>query len=231
MQLELDAADSELLEQILVGRLGDLRMEISNTDDFDFRKGLKEDEGPFPFPHAFPPLLPFGGPYPPMNLMRPFDSRLPPPMMLPMPPYPMPQGYYPHLAMHPGPSAQQQQLLYMQQQQQQQMMMNHFPPGFNPQGPFLFPPPALSTGFAYPVPKPVQEGLDANVSENATVGEEAYADEVKHEEGMIEVPIPVHATALSMANNFSGYSNNSNNSNNNAGNTTTTTNNNNNKIF
>ncbi|HVG96900.1 MAG TPA: hypothetical protein VNK05_08370 [Chloroflexota bacterium] len=45
MQLELDAADSELLEQILVGRLGDLRMEISNTDDFDFRKGLKDDEG------------------------------------------------------------------------------------------------------------------------------------------------------------------------------------------
>jgi hypothetical protein len=45
MQLELDAADSELLEQILTGRLGDLRMEISNTDDFDFRKGLKEDEG------------------------------------------------------------------------------------------------------------------------------------------------------------------------------------------
>ena len=45
MQLELDAADSELLEQILVGRLGDLRMEISNTDDFDFREGLKDDEG------------------------------------------------------------------------------------------------------------------------------------------------------------------------------------------
>jgi hypothetical protein len=45
MQLELDAVDSELLEQILVGRLGDLRMEISNTDDFDFRKGLKDDEG------------------------------------------------------------------------------------------------------------------------------------------------------------------------------------------
>ena len=44
MQLELDAADVALLEQILSGRLGDLRMEISNTDDFDFRKGLKEDE-------------------------------------------------------------------------------------------------------------------------------------------------------------------------------------------
>jgi hypothetical protein len=44
MQLELDAADVALLEQILSGRLGDLRMEISNTDNFDFRKGLKEDE-------------------------------------------------------------------------------------------------------------------------------------------------------------------------------------------
>ena len=44
MRLELDAADSELLEQILSRRLGDLRMEVSNTDDFAFRQGLKADE-------------------------------------------------------------------------------------------------------------------------------------------------------------------------------------------
>ena len=44
MQLELDAADADLLERLLDGRLGDLRMEISNTDDYDFRQGLKEDE-------------------------------------------------------------------------------------------------------------------------------------------------------------------------------------------
>ena len=39
-----DATDADLLEQILSAHLGDLRMEISNTDDYDFRKGLKEDE-------------------------------------------------------------------------------------------------------------------------------------------------------------------------------------------
>jgi hypothetical protein len=44
MQLELDEAEAALLEQILSGRLGDLRMEISNTDSFDFRKGLQQDE-------------------------------------------------------------------------------------------------------------------------------------------------------------------------------------------
>jgi hypothetical protein len=44
MQLTLDAEDVELLERILSSHLGDLRSEISNTDDYDFRQGLKADE-------------------------------------------------------------------------------------------------------------------------------------------------------------------------------------------
>jgi hypothetical protein len=44
MQLTLDAEDVELLERILSNHLGDLRSEISNTDDYDFRQGLKADE-------------------------------------------------------------------------------------------------------------------------------------------------------------------------------------------
>jgi hypothetical protein len=44
MQLTLDAEDVELLQRILSSHLGDLRVEISNTDDYDFRQGLKADE-------------------------------------------------------------------------------------------------------------------------------------------------------------------------------------------
>jgi hypothetical protein len=44
MHLTLDPEDANLLEQVLNSRVGDLRFEISNTDDYDFRQGLKADE-------------------------------------------------------------------------------------------------------------------------------------------------------------------------------------------
>ncbi len=44
MQLELDAADTELLRRILETHLGNLRMEISNTENFEWRKSLQADE-------------------------------------------------------------------------------------------------------------------------------------------------------------------------------------------
>jgi hypothetical protein len=44
MNLTLEPEDVDLLERVLSGRLGDLRMEISNTDSYDFRQDLKADE-------------------------------------------------------------------------------------------------------------------------------------------------------------------------------------------
>ncbi|MGD9934199.1 MAG: hypothetical protein AB7T37_10840 [Dehalococcoidia bacterium] len=44
MHLELDPADVELLRRILERHLGNLRMEISNTENFDWRKSLHADE-------------------------------------------------------------------------------------------------------------------------------------------------------------------------------------------
>jgi len=44
VQLDLDEADRELLKRILDRYLGNLRMEISNTENFDWRKALHTDE-------------------------------------------------------------------------------------------------------------------------------------------------------------------------------------------
>jgi hypothetical protein len=44
MQLTLDPEDVELLERLLRGRLGELRMEIANLDASDCRQSLKADE-------------------------------------------------------------------------------------------------------------------------------------------------------------------------------------------
>jgi hypothetical protein len=44
MRLDLDAADVELLRRILETYLGNLRMEISNTENFEWRKSLHADE-------------------------------------------------------------------------------------------------------------------------------------------------------------------------------------------
>jgi hypothetical protein len=44
MNLTLEPEDVDLLERVLSSRLGDLRMEISNTDSYEFRQGLKADE-------------------------------------------------------------------------------------------------------------------------------------------------------------------------------------------
>ncbi len=44
MHLELDAADVALLRSILERHLGNLRMEISNTENFEWRKAMHADE-------------------------------------------------------------------------------------------------------------------------------------------------------------------------------------------
>jgi hypothetical protein len=44
MNLTLEPEDVDLLERVLSSRLGDLRMEISNTDSYEFRQDLKADE-------------------------------------------------------------------------------------------------------------------------------------------------------------------------------------------
>lgn len=44
MHLELDSADLELLRRVLERHLGNLRMEISNTENFDWRRSLHADE-------------------------------------------------------------------------------------------------------------------------------------------------------------------------------------------
>lgn len=44
MELHLAQTESALLQQVLRNYLGDLRMEIRDTDSYTFREGLKEDE-------------------------------------------------------------------------------------------------------------------------------------------------------------------------------------------
>lgn len=44
MHLELDPADIDLLRRVLERHLGNLRMEISNTENFEWRKALHADE-------------------------------------------------------------------------------------------------------------------------------------------------------------------------------------------
>lgn len=44
MNLNLEDADRALLKRLLERALGDLRYEISNTDNYDYRQGLHADE-------------------------------------------------------------------------------------------------------------------------------------------------------------------------------------------
>lgn len=44
MQLYLQPEEASLLRRILSSYLGDLRMEISNTDSYDMRQSLKREE-------------------------------------------------------------------------------------------------------------------------------------------------------------------------------------------
>ena len=44
MELTLASEDVALLKRILTQYLGDLRMEIANTDDYEWRESLKRDE-------------------------------------------------------------------------------------------------------------------------------------------------------------------------------------------
>lgn len=44
MHLNLTAAEAEMLNEVLTSYLSDLRMEIADTDNMDFREGLKKKE-------------------------------------------------------------------------------------------------------------------------------------------------------------------------------------------
>ena len=44
VRLELDRQQAEMLREMLESYLGDLRMEISQTDQMDFREDLKKRE-------------------------------------------------------------------------------------------------------------------------------------------------------------------------------------------
>lgn len=44
MQLELSDREMEVIGRVLRNYLGDLRMEIRDTENFDFRQDLKADE-------------------------------------------------------------------------------------------------------------------------------------------------------------------------------------------
>ncbi|MFI5324193.1 MAG: hypothetical protein ACHQ6U_11860 [Thermodesulfobacteriota bacterium] len=44
MQLNLTAAEAEMLNEVLTSYLSDLRMEIADTENMDFREGLKKKE-------------------------------------------------------------------------------------------------------------------------------------------------------------------------------------------
>jgi len=44
VRLELDRQQAEMLREMLEGYLGDLRMEVSQTDQKDFREDLKKRE-------------------------------------------------------------------------------------------------------------------------------------------------------------------------------------------
>ncbi|GIW05317.1 MAG: hypothetical protein KatS3mg060_0122 [Dehalococcoidia bacterium] len=44
MDLHLEAGERDLLVEVLTRFLGDLRLEIGNTDDYELRQELKENE-------------------------------------------------------------------------------------------------------------------------------------------------------------------------------------------
>lgn len=44
MELHLEPEEASLLRRILSTYLGDLRMEISNTENYDLRQSLKQEE-------------------------------------------------------------------------------------------------------------------------------------------------------------------------------------------
>jgi len=44
MEFALASGEAELLLRVLQQYLSDLRMEITDTEDFDFRQSLKQDE-------------------------------------------------------------------------------------------------------------------------------------------------------------------------------------------
>jgi hypothetical protein len=44
MELPLQPAEASLLHRVLTSYLSDLRMEISNTEQYEFREELKADE-------------------------------------------------------------------------------------------------------------------------------------------------------------------------------------------
>jgi len=44
MQLTLDTSEATLLRNVLEQHLGDLRMEIGKTENYDLRNSLKHDE-------------------------------------------------------------------------------------------------------------------------------------------------------------------------------------------
>ncbi len=44
MQINLTAEEAAMLNDVLTGYLSDLRMEIADTDNLDFREGLKKTE-------------------------------------------------------------------------------------------------------------------------------------------------------------------------------------------
>jgi hypothetical protein len=44
MDVRLNERQHDLLRRIVDGWISDLKMEISDTEDFEFRRGLKEDK-------------------------------------------------------------------------------------------------------------------------------------------------------------------------------------------
>jgi len=42
--LTLEPREAEVLKRVLAGYLGDLRMEVSGTDSYEYREDLKADE-------------------------------------------------------------------------------------------------------------------------------------------------------------------------------------------
>jgi hypothetical protein len=44
MNITLEKNEAELLHRVLTNYLGDFRMEISNTENYEWRESMKEDE-------------------------------------------------------------------------------------------------------------------------------------------------------------------------------------------
>ena len=44
MELRLTAVEEQTLQRILTNYLGDLRMEIADTENYEYKEGLKDDE-------------------------------------------------------------------------------------------------------------------------------------------------------------------------------------------